>query len=69
MHTLAMHHAVVLTHQETHQPPLTPFTVVEAHRVTQFHIACRAKWCPRKAAALESLAAAGRLMPSTTHPR
>ncbi|WP_433678353.1 hypothetical protein [Nocardia sp. CA-119907] len=69
MHTLAMHQTVALTKQETHQAPETPFSVDRAHLVVQFHVACRAKTCPRKAAALEVLAEAGRLVPSTTHPR
>ncbi|WP_174188384.1 hypothetical protein [Nocardia barduliensis] len=69
MHTLAMYHAVAMFQQKTHPAPPTPFTVAEAHRVMQFHIACRAKRCPRKTAALRALAAAGRLVPSTTHPR
>lgn len=69
MHTLAMHHAVVMIQQETHHAPSTPFTVAEARGVMQFHIDCRAKRCRRKAAALQALAAAGRVVPSTTHPR
>ncbi|MCX4097907.1 hypothetical protein [Nocardia sp. alder85J] len=69
MHTLAMHQTVAMIAQEHHRAPSTPFTVASAHRVAQFHIACRAQRCPRKAAALEALATAGRLVPSTRHPR
>ncbi|MGV9676451.1 hypothetical protein ACWDSJ_14335 [Nocardia sp. NPDC003482] len=73
MHTLAMHHtlalSLTLSEQETHAAPETPFTVDRAHAVMQFHIACRATKCPRKAAALGALANSGRLVPSTTHPR
>ncbi|WP_024799759.1 hypothetical protein [Nocardia sp. BMG51109] len=69
MHTLAMHQTIALTGQETHYAPETPFSVERAHLIVQFHIACRAKRCPRKAAALQVLAGAGRLVPSTTRPR
>ncbi|WP_280329830.1 hypothetical protein [Nocardia wallacei] len=69
MHTLAMHHTIALTEQESHAVPETPFSVDCAHAVMQFHVACRARKCPRKAAALQVLADAGRLVPSTTHPR
>ncbi|GAB2694206.1 hypothetical protein [Nocardia thraciensis] len=69
MHSLAMHQTIALTQQETHLAPETPFTVERAHTVMQFHVACRATKCPRKAAALQVLADADRLVPSTTHPR
>ncbi len=42
MHTLAMHQTVAMTEQETHQAPGSPFTIAAAHRVMQFHVACRA---------------------------
>ncbi|MFF0494753.1 hypothetical protein ACFYTQ_37535 [Nocardia sp. NPDC004068] len=69
MHTLAMHHTLALSGQEAHAAPETPFDIDRAHAVTQFHIACRATKCPRKAAALRALENAGRLVLSTTHPR
>ncbi|WP_433622051.1 hypothetical protein [Nocardia sp. CA-120079] len=58
-----------MTEQEIHSTPEIPFSVDRAHLVVQFHIACRAMCCPRKAAALQVLAEAGRLVPSTTHQR
>ncbi|WP_024805726.1 hypothetical protein [Nocardia sp. BMG51109] len=69
MHTLSVHQTVALTEQETHYAPETPFGVDRAHLIVQFHIACRAIRCPRKAAALQVLAEAGAVVPSTTHPR
>jgi len=65
MHSLAIHQF----QQEMHQAPLVPFTVAEAHSVMQFHVACRAKKCPRKAAALQALVEAGRVVPFTSKPR
>ncbi|RDI55910.1 hypothetical protein [Nocardia mexicana] len=67
--TLAIHQLATMTESETHLAPDTPFTVAQAHTITQFHIACRAIKCPRKAAALQVLAEADRLKPSTIHPR
>lgn len=67
--TLAIHQLAAMTPPETHYAPEQPFTVTQAHAVTQFHVACRATQCPRKAAALQALADAGRVIPSTTHPR
>ncbi|WP_067899960.1 hypothetical protein [Nocardia vaccinii] len=69
MHTLAMHHTLVLTEQATHAAPETPFSVERAHTIVQFHVACRATKCPRKAAALQVLTEAGHLVPSASHPR
>ncbi|RDI53326.1 hypothetical protein DFR68_103715 [Nocardia mexicana] len=69
MHSLAIHQLDALNMQRTHQAPKVPFTVAESHTIMQFHVACRAKHCPRKAAALQTLAEAGRLVPSTTKPR
>ncbi|WP_338773042.1 hypothetical protein V7968_16370 [Nocardia vulneris] len=69
MHSLAIHHLNLLNEQETHQPPSTPFTPEQAHQVMQFHVACRAVRCLRKAAALQALADAGRVVPSTSKPR
>jgi len=67
--TLAIHQLATMTKAETHRAPASPFTVDRAHGVMQFHIACRAKKCPRKAAALQALADAGRVVPSTSKPR
>ncbi|MFF0493941.1 hypothetical protein ACFYTQ_33390 [Nocardia sp. NPDC004068] len=66
---MAMHQAVTLTEQQCHPAPEVSFTVDQAHRVMQFHVACRAIRCPRKAAALQALVAAGLVVPSKTHPR
>ncbi len=69
MYSLAMYQTVSMTEQETHQAPASPFTVDRAHRVMQFHVACRAKKCVRKAAALHALVEAGHVVPSTSKPR
>jgi len=66
---LAIHQLATMTQPETHRAPASPFTVDRAHGVMQFHIACRAKKCPRKAAALRTLAEAGRVVPPTSKPR
>ncbi|MGW4370788.1 hypothetical protein ACWEKT_34630 [Nocardia takedensis] len=58
-----------MTNQEAHQPPTVPFTIDQAHSVMQFHVTCRASRCPRKAAALETLVEAGRVVLSTTKAR
>ena len=67
--SLAIHQTIALSEQETHAAPKTPFSVERAHTIVQFHIACRAIRCPRKAAALQVLTEARRLVPSTSHPR
>lgn len=67
--TLAIHQLAAITQQETHLATDTPFTVGQAHSVMQVHVACRAKYCPRKAAALRALTDAGRVVPSTSRPR
>lgn len=69
MHTLAMHQTIAMSEQETHAAPQTPFSVERAHLVVQFHVACRAIRCPRKAAALQVLVEAGRVVLSTSKPR
>ncbi|MGW4370124.1 hypothetical protein ACWEKT_31205 [Nocardia takedensis] len=68
-HSLAMHQLISLHRAAAHAAPLSPFNIGEAHRAMQEHMACRANRCPRKAAALDTLAEAGRLVPSTTKPR
>ena len=68
-HSLAMHQLIAMTGQEAHQPPAVPFTIEQAHTVMQFHVACQANRCPRKAAALDTLVDAGRVVPNDTKPR
>ncbi len=67
--TLAIHQLATMTQPETHQAPEQPFNIEQAHSVMQFHVTCRAKKCPRKAAAIQALAEAGRVVPSTSQPR
>ncbi len=69
MHSLAIHQLAAMSDETSHKAPAVPFTVDQAQRVMQFHVACRAIRCPRKAAALQALVDAGRLVPSTTHAR
>ncbi len=66
---LAIHQLITMTQAETHQAPEQPFTTDQAHAVMQVHMACRAEKCPRKAAALQTLITAGRLIPSASKPR
>ncbi len=54
--------------ESAHRVPSVPFTVSQAHTVMRYHVACRAKRCPRKAAALQVLVDAGRVVPSATIP-
>lgn len=68
-HSVAMYQLIAMCDESAHQVPTVPFTVEQAHTVVQYHVACRAKRCPRKAAALQALVEAGRLVLSTTHPR
>lgn len=58
-----------VTRPESHRAPEQPFTIGKAHAVMQFHIACRARRCRRKAAALQTLVAAGRVVSSAHRPR
>ncbi|MGW4330539.1 hypothetical protein ACWEKR_32200 [Nocardia sp. NPDC004573] len=67
--SLAIYQLIAMTGQAAHQAPLVPFTISQAHAVMRYHIACRAKRCPRKAAALNTLVQAGRVVPSETKPR
>ncbi|MEV0710402.1 hypothetical protein [Nocardia aurea] len=68
MHTLAMHQ-LVTTNQEAHRAPVQPFTIEQAHMIMQFHVACRAARCPRKAAAVDVLVDGGRMVLSPIRPR
>ncbi len=69
MHSLAMSQLAAMSDETSHKAPPTPFTIEQARMVMQFHIACRAIRCPRKAAALQVLAEAGHVVLSTNHPR
>ncbi|WP_280314738.1 hypothetical protein [Nocardia wallacei] len=67
--TLAIHQLAAMTEPETHLAPDIPFSIVQAHTIMQFHVACRARKCPRKAAALHVLIEVGRVVASPIHPR
>jgi len=67
--SLAMYQLIALCDAAAHAAPLVPFTTTQAHEVAQIHVACRARTCPRKAAALDSLVEAGRMVLSTSKPR
>ncbi|MGQ4618109.1 hypothetical protein [Nocardia sp. R7R-8] len=67
--SIVLYQLIAMTHQEAHQPPSVPFTIDQAHLVMQLHVACRARRCPRKAAALDALIEAGRLISDATKPR
>lgn len=60
--SLAMYQLIALCDAGAHQAPMLPFTVAQAHGIMQIHVACRAKQCPRKAAALQVLVEAGRMV-------
>lgn len=66
--SLAMHQLISLCDASAHAAPTRPFTPAEAHDVVQIHIGCRAKTCPRKASALDTLVEAGRMVLSTSKP-
>jgi len=68
MHSLAMHQLVGMVRQEIHQAPTIPFSIEQAHLVMQSHVACRAKRCPRKAAAQLVLVDAGRMVLAENKP-
>ncbi|WP_433754691.1 hypothetical protein [Nocardia sp. CA-135398] len=67
--SLAMYQLIALCDAAAHAAPMVPFTPAQAHEVAQIHIACRAKTCPRKSAAIDTLVEAGRMVLSTTKPR
>ncbi|GAA1644452.1 hypothetical protein GCM10009764_77570 [Nocardia ninae] len=69
MDSLAIYRLLALCGEEAHQAPTAPLTVAQAHDAMQIHVDCRAKHCPRKAAALQVLIAAGRVRPSLSKPR
>jgi hypothetical protein len=68
-HSLAMYQLIALCDAGAHQAPMLPFTIAQAHEVMQIHVACRAKQCPRKAAAQDVLVEAGRMVLSTSKAR
>jgi hypothetical protein len=49
----------------THDAPLQPFTVADAHREMQRHRSCLREDCPRKQAAWRTLVGAGHIRPDT----
>ncbi|BCK56879.1 hypothetical protein [Nocardia wallacei] len=67
--TLAIHQLAAITQQETHLTPDAPFTIDQAHSIVQFHMDCRAKCCPPKAATLHALTDGGKVVPSASKPR
>ncbi|WP_329410742.1 hypothetical protein OG563_00265 [Nocardia vinacea] len=67
--SLAMYQLIALCDSAAHAAPMLPFTPAQAHDILQIHIACRAKTCPRKAAAQDVLVEAGRMVLSTSKPR
>ncbi|WP_280500595.1 hypothetical protein [Nocardia farcinica] len=66
---MTIYQLVAMYDEAAHQAPLAPFSIEQAHTVMRYHVACRAKRCPRKAAALQTLVEAGRVVPSQTKPR
>ncbi|WP_433709685.1 hypothetical protein ACQP2U_24800 [Nocardia sp. CA-084685] len=46
-----------------HAAPFRPYTVPEAHKITQCHAACTQGNCGAKASAISTLVAAGRMRP------
>lgn len=67
--SLAMYQLIALCDASAHQAPMLPFTIAQAHEVMQIHLACRAKRCPRKAAAQQILVYAGRIVLAADKPR
>lgn len=49
-----------------HEAPDDPLSVAEAHATMQRHRECHADECPRKAAARQTLIAAGRMRPDAS---
>ncbi|WUA11159.1 hypothetical protein OG225_16805 [Nocardia sp. NBC_01377] len=69
MHSLTTRQLAAMTPQEAHQAPVVPFTIEQAHRIMQFHVACRVRRCPRKAAAQGVLVTAGKQVLAVNRPR
>jgi hypothetical protein len=68
MNSLAVYQLIALCDAAAHEAPILPFTVDQAHGVMRIHVACRAKHCPRKAAARQVLVDSGRMVPNTSKP-
>ncbi|MER7450954.1 hypothetical protein ABTW96_11790 [Nocardia beijingensis] len=68
-HSLAIYQLIALCDAATHQAPMRPFSIGQAHDVMQIHVACRAKHCARKAAARQVLIDSGRMVPDPGRPR
>lgn len=49
----------------SHAEPLRPLTVDEAHREMRRHRECDRRWCPRKAAAWQTLVEARKITPDS----
>ncbi|MFD6352956.1 hypothetical protein [Nocardia tengchongensis] len=52
-----------------HTAPVTPLSADSAHEVMRLHRECPARECPRKAAALRTLVAAGCITPDSSRRR
>ncbi|MBF6074957.1 hypothetical protein AB0346_05335 [Nocardia beijingensis] len=67
-HSLAIYQLIALCDAAAHQAPMRPFSIGQAHDVMQIHVACRAKYCARKAAARQVLIDSGRMVPDPGRP-
>ncbi|KAF0835705.1 hypothetical protein [Nocardia caishijiensis] len=67
--SLAMYKLIALCDAGAHAAPMLPFTPAQAHEVMQIHVACRAKECQRKNAAMQVLVEAGRIVRAQNRPR
>ncbi|MEV2226024.1 hypothetical protein AB0E01_40065 [Nocardia vinacea] len=52
-----------------HAAPFRPYTVPEAHKITQGHAGCTQGNCGAKASAISTLVAAGRMRPPEPGPQ
>ncbi|MET9025798.1 MULTISPECIES: hypothetical protein [Nocardia] len=68
-HSLAMYQLIALCDAAAHQAPMRPLSIRQAHEVMQIHVACRAKYCARKAAARQVLVDSGRMVPDPSRPQ
>ncbi|WP_454198120.1 hypothetical protein [Nocardia sp. Marseille-Q1738] len=69
MNFLAVYQLLALSDTAAHQEPILPFTIGQAHEVMRVHVDCRARLCPRKAAARQVLIDSGRMVPDNSKPR
>jgi hypothetical protein len=67
--TLAIHQLAVLTTPAPHTAAAQPLTIDQAHTDMEFHAACLARQCPRKADALQAPIAAEHVVLSADKPR